>query len=57
MLGPHFVPKCGVDQFVLQSPPSLPSLPIVGSRERFPVHRIYCMGLNNAEHFKRKRDV
>jgi fumarylpyruvate hydrolase len=34
------------------APPSLPSLPIAGSRERFPVHRIYCMGLNYAEHSK-----
>lgn len=32
--------------------PSIPSLPIAGSRERFPVHRIYCMGLNYADHSK-----
>ncbi|HEY6335711.1 MAG TPA: fumarylacetoacetate hydrolase family protein [Alphaproteobacteria bacterium] len=28
----------------------LPSLPIVGSTERFPVRRIYCVGRNYAEH-------
>ena len=32
--------------------PSFPSLPIAGSRERFPVHRIYYMGLNYADHSK-----
>jgi fumarylpyruvate hydrolase len=31
-------------------PMKTPSLPIVGSKERFPVHRIYCMGLNYEEH-------
>jgi len=34
------------------APPPVPSLPIEGSRERFPVHRIYCMGLNYLEHSK-----
>jgi len=33
-------------------PMAVPSLPIEGSQERFPVHRIYCMGLNYAEHVK-----
>lgn len=32
------------------SPPPLPSIPVAGSRERFPVHRIYCVGRNYAEH-------
>lgn len=32
------------------SPMKTPSLPVVGSKERFPVHRIYCMGLNYEEH-------
>lgn len=32
-------------------PPALPpSLPILGSERRFPVHRIYCVGRNFAEH-------
>ena len=32
-------------------PPSpLPSVEIVGSDERFPVHRIYCVGRNYAKH-------
>ena len=28
------------------------SVPIVGRDERFPVHRIYCVGRNNEEHAK-----
>ena len=28
------------------------SLPITGSPERFPVHRVYCVGRNYAEHVK-----
>ena len=28
------------------------SLPIVDSTDRFPVHRIYCVGRNYAEHAK-----
>lgn len=34
----------------LIEPPSVPSLPIQGSDARFPVHRIYCIGRNYAEH-------
>ena len=30
--------------------PAVPSLPIVGSTERFPVRRIFCIGRNYAEH-------
>ncbi len=33
-------------------PPAVPSLPIVGRAERFPVHRIYAMGRNYADHAK-----
>jgi fumarylpyruvate hydrolase len=32
--------------------PALPSLPVVGSDARFPVHRIYCIGRNYADHAK-----
>ena len=32
--------------------PLPPSLPIAGRAERFPVHRIYCIGRNYAEHAK-----
>ena len=28
----------------------VPSVPIVGRKERFPVHRIYCVGRNYAAH-------
>ena len=29
---------------------ALPSLPIIGDAARFPVHRIYCIGRNYADH-------
>ena len=31
-------------------PAALPSLPIIGDAARFPVHRIYCIGRNYADH-------
>lgn len=30
--------------------PEQPALPIRGSQEKFPIHRIYCIGRNYAEH-------
>ena len=33
-------------------PPVQASVPVVGQSERFPVHRIYCVGRNYAEHAK-----
>lgn len=36
----------------LFDPPAVPSLPIQGSDARFPVHRIYCIGRNYADHAK-----
>ena len=30
--------------------PAVPSLPVVGSDDEFPVHRIYCVGRNYADH-------
>ncbi|HET8764313.1 MAG TPA: fumarylacetoacetate hydrolase family protein, partial [Rhodanobacter sp.] len=33
-------------------PPAIPSLPIQGSPQRFPVRRIFCIGRNYAEHAK-----
>ena len=33
-------------------PPRIASLPVIGSSGRFPVHRIYCIGRNYAEHAK-----
>ena len=33
-------------------PPAVPSLFIEGSSARFPVHRIYCIGRNYADHAK-----
>ncbi len=32
------------------SPPSIPSLPVQGTSDTFPVRRIYCIGRNYAEH-------
>lgn len=34
------------------SPPAVVSVPVVGKHERFPVHRIYCVGRNYEEHAK-----
>nr|WP_315226268.1 fumarylacetoacetate hydrolase family protein [uncultured Albidiferax sp.] len=34
------------------SPPAVVSVPVVGQPARFPVHRIYCVGRNYAEHAK-----
>lgn len=34
------------------APPVQASVPVVGQTERFPVHRIYCVGRNYAEHAK-----
>src|ERR1700720_7783 len=31
-------------------PPPIPSVEIAGARQRFPVHRIYCVGRNYADH-------
>ncbi|OOG42459.1 fumarylacetoacetate hydrolase family protein [Rhodanobacter sp. C05] len=31
-------------------PPALPSLPIIGSDQRFPIRRVFCIGRNYAEH-------
>jgi fumarylpyruvate hydrolase len=33
-------------------PADSPSLAITGSAERFPVHRIYCVGLNYSDHIR-----
>jgi len=34
------------------TPPAIVSVPVVGTDERFPVHRIYCVGRNYEEHAK-----
>lgn len=34
------------------TPPAIPSLPILGSTQRFPVRRIFCVGRNYADHAK-----
>ena len=34
------------------SPPPAPSAAISGSKQRFPIHRIYCVGRNYADHVK-----
>lgn len=33
-------------------PPPVVSVPVVGSSDRFPVHRVYCVGRNYEEHAK-----
>ena len=32
------------------TPPEIPALPIRGSTDLFPIHRIYCVGRNYAAH-------
>ncbi len=32
------------------TPPQTPTLPVVGRDDRFPIHRIYCVGRNSAAH-------
>ena len=34
------------------TPPAVASVPVIGSAQRFAVHRIYCVGRNYAEHAK-----
>ena len=34
------------------TPPATPALPVVGSDLQFPIHRIFCVGRNYAEHAK-----
>ncbi len=34
------------------APSEIPSVPVLGHAERFPVHRIYCVGRNYEEHAK-----
>jgi fumarylpyruvate hydrolase len=34
------------------NPPAVASVPVLGRAERFPVHRIYCVGRNYEEHAK-----
>jgi len=34
------------------TPPALVSVPVVGSSDRFPVRRVYCVGRNYEEHAK-----
>ena len=34
------------------TPPAIISVPVAGKAERFPVHRIYCVGRNYEEHAK-----
>src|SRR5579864_1787881 len=33
-------------------PPPVPSVAVAGTAQRFPVHRIYCIGLNYADHVR-----
>jgi len=33
-------------------PPATPSVAVDGTPQRFPVHRIYCIGLNYADHIR-----
>lgn len=37
------------DSYVIDAP-AVPSIPVIGQKARFPVHRIYCVGRNYAAH-------
>ncbi len=45
---PAFATLAGMTYAI--DPPAQPSLPIIGSDQRFPVRRIFCIGRNYAEH-------
>jgi fumarylpyruvate hydrolase len=34
------------------APPAVPSLPVIGTDQRFPVRRVFCIGRNYADHAK-----
>lgn len=38
-------------EFVILPPP-IPSVEVTGTQQRFPVHRIYCVGRNYADHVR-----
>jgi fumarylpyruvate hydrolase len=40
-----------MSEFVF-APPAAAAVAVVGSAQRFPVHRIYCVGLNYADHIR-----
>lgn len=48
---PHHPVKVSCMPYVF-SPASVPSVPVRGTDQRFPVHRIYCVGRNYTEHAK-----
>jgi fumarylpyruvate hydrolase len=37
--------------------PAVPSLPVIGSGQRFPIRRVFCIGRNYAEHAKEMGSV
>src|SRR5579863_7706648 len=51
MAQPHAHPEPPMTEFVFP-PAAAPSVAVAGSVQRFPVHRIYCVGLNYAAHIK-----
>jgi fumarylpyruvate hydrolase len=40
-----------MSEFVF-APPAVAAVAVAGSTQRFPVHRIYCVGLNYADHIR-----
>jgi len=39
---------CGMTYII--TPPAIASLPVIGSDQRFPIRRVFCIGRNYAEH-------
>jgi fumarylpyruvate hydrolase len=42
----------GVNMQTVFTPPPQPVIPVAGSQQVFPVHRVYCVGRNYADHAK-----
>lgn len=40
----------GADMDYVVTPPIRPTLPVIGTEERFPVRRVYCVGRNYSKH-------
>ena len=45
---PQFVTLASMNYCI--DPPVIPSLPVSGSEQRFPIRRVFCIGRNYAEH-------
>jgi fumarylpyruvate hydrolase len=49
---PHLTVRIDSLMTYVVAPPLIVSVPVVGTTDRFPVHRVYCVGRNYEEHAK-----